>query len=143
MRWWPAAGPAPEIDSSKFSYEYPFSYPNHVGNRFWAAWVCITTGMTALHFPTSGLQCCRRGSRLTPIKSSVGVSIRVMGLDESLEGWLAIPSQLRTQRGDVFVYFSPQSHRGNHKNSAKFFCSSLWLCVAVVNLFLCAEFTLS
>jgi len=140
-----------------------------------------------LHFPTSGLQCCRRGSRqkgqaarpclllrglfssgrqtelrqspeprnvftwrtlpikfgtspvpkhpdqirLTPIKSSVGVSIRVMGLDESLEGWLAIPSQLRIQRGDVFVYFSPQSHRVTEEITKILLSFSVLLCGSV------------
>ena len=53
---------------------------------------------------------------------------------------------VRVLKGANSIYHrvtESQSHRGNHKNSAKFFCSSLWLCVAVVNLFLCAEFTLS
>ena len=63
MRWLPAAGPAPEIDSSKFSYEISLLFPESRRESVLGGLVYTATGKTALRFPTSGLQCCRRGSR--------------------------------------------------------------------------------
>src|SRR5579864_2847558 len=59
-----------------------------------------------------------------------------MGLDESLEGWLAIPSQLRTQRGDVLSIFHhrvTESQRKSQNKSLNVFWFSLCLCVSVVS----------
>src|ERR1700758_1614457 len=64
MRWLPAAGPAPEIDSLKFSYEISLLFPESTsGIGSGRPGVCTSTGKTALRFPATGLQCCRRGSR--------------------------------------------------------------------------------